>query len=377
MPSLLSILAVATSVLSTANAGAVMGFNSASTKSDGSPKMQADFEAEFRLAAGLQGAPGTFNSVRLYTNIQGATPSDPISAFPAAIATNTTLLLGIWTSGTDTIQPELDALNNAINQYGDSLAKLVVGLAVGSEDLYRNSVTGVANKAGIGAQPDVVANFINQAKKSLAGTALSSVPVGHVDTYNVWGNASNAAVLEASDFLGIDVYPFYENDQGDNSIDNALSLWNAAMVSAQAAAGSKPIWITETGWPASGANWGQAVPSVDNAKQYWDQIGCQLFGINNTWWYVLEDQNPSDTANFSVSADGTETPVWNLTCPIVDKTTTTPNPSGSGSGTGSGSPSSTSSGAKASGSKPSGASTVLPQTLVSMLLVALVAASIL
>jgi glucan endo-1,3-beta-D-glucosidase len=372
MPAFNTIIALAaTALLPSVNAGAVSGFNSASTKGDGTPKTQADFEAEFRLGSGLKGAPVPFNSVRLYTNIQGGTTNSPLSAFPAAVATNTSMLLGIWTSGTNTIQNELTALGAGISKYGDDFAKLVVGVAVGSEDLYRNSATGVANKAGIGAQPDVVANFITETRAFLANTSLAHVPIGHVDTFNVWGNASNAAVLKAVDFLGIDVYPFYENNLGNNSIANALPLWNDAMKQVQASAGGKPVWITETGWPASGAAWGDAQPTVANAKQYWDQIGCTLFGKTNTWWYVLEDENMSDTANFSVSDNGSTTPVWNLTCPLVSTSTAGVNGTSGTSGT-----SGTGTAASGSGTAKSGASAVVPQALAALLMVAFAAAAL-
>ena len=364
LTTLLTLAAVA--LLPAVDASAVMGFNSASTKADGSPKTQSDFESEFRLAAGLQGAPGSFTSVRLYTNIQGGTTDSPLSAFPAAVATNTSILLGLWASGTDSIQNELNALGAGIEQYGDAFTNLVVGVAVGSEDLYRNSATGIANKAGIGAQPSVVANFISEARSYLQNTSLARVPIGHVDTFNVWGNASNAAVLDAVDFLGIDVYPFYESNLGNNSIENALSLWNSAMQEVQAAAGQKPVWITETGWPASGAAWGDAQPSVANAKLYWDEIGCPLFGVTNTWWYVLEDENSSDTANFSVSLDGTTKPVWNLTCPPVATTT-------SGNGSSSGTDGSSSSAKPSASGAKSSAPMVAPQALAALLLAAFAA----
>jgi glucan endo-1,3-beta-D-glucosidase len=45
------------------------GFNYGAFFTDGSPKLQSDFEAEFKTAQNLEGAPGTFNSARLYTMI--------------------------------------------------------------------------------------------------------------------------------------------------------------------------------------------------------------------------------------------------------------------------------------------------------------------
>ena len=241
---------VAGALLAQNAAAAIAGFNSGATLADGSVKKLADFEAEFKAAAGLKGAPTSFNSVRLYTMVQGGTQNDPISAFQAAMTTNTTMLLGIWCSGTTSIQNDVDALKKAITQYGKKFTDLVVGISVGSEDLYRNSATGVSNKAGIGADPSIVAKFIGQVRSAVKGTLLEKTPIGHVDTWDVWGNSSNKAVVDAIDFLGTDAYPYFESNKGDNSIDNALTLWNEAYDATKAAANGKPVWITETGWPS-------------------------------------------------------------------------------------------------------------------------------
>ncbi|KIV99004.1 uncharacterized protein PV09_09283 [Verruconis gallopava] len=393
MRSLPSILAGSLLARSVA-ADVIAGFNSGSTFADGSIKQQSDFEAEFKAAAGLEGAPVKFNSVRLYTMVQGGTTNDPISAFPAAIATNTTMLLGIWCSGTTTIQNDLDALSSALNQYGSDFANLVVGISVGSEDLYRNSATGVANKAGVGADPSVVAGFISQVRDTVKGTLLENTPIGHVDTWDVWGNSSNKAVLDAIDFLGVDAYPYFESNKGNNSIENALTLWDEAMQAVTAAAGGKPIWITETGWPATGPDWGEGVPSVANAKTYWDEVGCTLFGKTNTWWYTLRDSNPADEAQFAITDNLSTTPKFNLTCPpqkaATTGTTTGSTTSATGSITngtspatggesGSSSSSSSSSAAGSSGSavasaSGSGSASIAPHSLLAAVI--LVAATI-
>jgi glucan endo-1,3-beta-D-glucosidase len=60
---------VAASALVASALGATQGFNYGSTFTTGAPRMQSDFEALFKTAQGLQGAPGTFNSARLYTMV--------------------------------------------------------------------------------------------------------------------------------------------------------------------------------------------------------------------------------------------------------------------------------------------------------------------
>ncbi|KAI1550867.1 Exo-beta-13-glucanase [Pyrenophora tritici-repentis] len=155
----------------------IMGFNSGSTDDKGNAKTQDDFEKEFRTAKGLQGAPGNFTTIRLYTNIQQGSDNEPIAAFPAAIATNTKLLLGIWASGTNNIDGELKALSAAVKQYGTKLTDLIVGCSVGSEDLYRNSVDGVKAKAGVGNSAELIVKFIKDTRQALANTPLKDVKI--------------------------------------------------------------------------------------------------------------------------------------------------------------------------------------------------------
>lgn len=81
---------------------------------------------------------------------------------------------------------EITALKAAISQYGNDFAKLVVGISVGSEDLYRDSPTGVNANAGVGADAATIASYIVQVKAAVAGTILSEVPIGHVDTWTAW-----------------------------------------------------------------------------------------------------------------------------------------------------------------------------------------------
>ena len=83
-----------------------------------------------------------------------------------------------------------------------------------------------------------------------------------------------------------------------------------------AASQGKPVWITETGWPVSGPTSNQAVPSVDNAKTYYDGVACIAFASDiNTWWYTLQDTGSSPS--FGVVDAGAPppiTPLYSLGC---------------------------------------------------------------
>ena len=81
-----------------------------------------------------------------------------IEAIPAAIETNTRLLLGIWASAEDNpnettkrdelVDRQIKALSDAIQEHGASFTALIDGISVGSEDIYRNTERCRASGAG-------------------------------------------------------------------------------------------------------------------------------------------------------------------------------------------------------------------------------------
>ncbi|KAL8689728.1 MAG: hypothetical protein Q9224_004577 [Gallowayella concinna] len=303
--------------LAAASAQVYQGFNYGSVFTNGAPITEQDYEREFNTAKQLQGTSGRFTSARLFTTIQAGTPNAPTEAIQAAKVTQTKLLLGIFLSSTDeAFNNELTALRSAITQFGQDLVDLVIGISVGSEDLYRISPTGIENKSNPGEGPDAVVRRINAVKQALSTTILRSKPVGHVDTWTAYVNSSNAAVIDAVDFVGVDAYPYFQTTQA-NSIENGESLFFEAYNATVAVSGGKPVWITETGWPVSGPNSGQAVANLANAETYWDEVGCRVFGQVNTFWYTLRDSFPNaPSPSFGVVGSTlSNTPLYDLTCP--------------------------------------------------------------
>ena len=247
---------------------------------------------------------------------QGNTANEPISAIPAAISTKTSMLFGLWASaGEDAFNNEIEALQKTIDQYCDRLDGLVAGISVGSEDLYRISPTGIQNGENPGANPDTLVNYISRVRDTVKGSCLSNAPIGHVDTWTAYANSSNQALIEACDWLGMDAYAYFENTK-PNSIENGASLFQEALANTKAASGGREVWITETGWPVSGKESGEAVASPKNARTFWKEVGCPLFGTTNTWWYTFQDSAPT-TPNPSFGVIGSELttkPLYDLSC---------------------------------------------------------------
>lgn len=273
-----------------------------------------DFATEFKRAKNLAGTNHNFTSARLYTMIAPGTTNTPIGAIQAAVDTKTTLLLGMWASaGQAQFDNEVAALKNAITQYGTKFTDLIAGISVGSEDLYRVSATGIQNNSGAGAGPAQIVKYIKQVRAAIKGTAAASAKVGHVDTADVWTNTTNASVIKNVDWLGMDEYPYYETTKA-NGIKNAHARFYENFDNTKAAAGGKPVWVTETGWPASGATSGKAVASKVNAQKYWKNVGCTLFGSVNTWYYILQDPGANPSFGVVPGDNLAGAPLYSLAC---------------------------------------------------------------
>lgn len=252
-----------------------------------------DFATEFAAAQKLSGTSG-FNSARLYTMVEYGTTDTPSSAFQAAIDTGTSLLLGVWCSGGQTVVTnELNALKAAVKQY-PKLNSHVVGISVGSEDLYRKTAS-AAN----------ILDYISQTRTAMS-TAGVNWQLGHVDTANIWSESDGQSVIDKIDWIGADVYPYYSSGS-----PSSLSDFTSGIA---AIPDSKPVWVTETGWPTSGSFAStSSVANTGNAQTYWKTVGCgHLFGKTNTWWYTFYD---GDVAlPFGVSGSASGSPKYSLAC---------------------------------------------------------------
>lgn len=265
------------------------------------------------------GAPG-FSSARLYTALdQDSEEPKPHPAFKAAGDTKTAVLIGLAASlGDEDFQKELKALEAVLSDkngiHGNLVSRnLIVGISVGNEDFYRQSIQGtpMAKTQGDGSQPDVIMKQINQVRdllKKQNPSLVNKIPVGHADTWRMWIRedfgkqlltANETMDFQPIDFIGMQEFIYWEG----YDVHNWTSYRTEALAAVKAAAGNIPVWATETGWPVSGpkccdkdtnaeAKQGLlAWPGKDEAQIIWNGVGCQtLFAgtgddARNTWWY--------------------------------------------------------------------------------------------
>jgi len=269
------------------------GFNiGANLASNGACKAQSDWERDFSTMAGL---PGGFTSARLYASSDCDTLAN---AVPAALAHGVQLLVGVWAEDGNHYNAEKQALLNAINNYGHDW---ILAVSVGSEDLYRANT-----------DDGTLAQQIYDVRGMLTTVIPSDqMPqVGHVDTWTAW--VTNATqTIQASDFIGTDGYPYFQNTDINDAYNTFWQSVDAVRNTVNNVHPGAWVWITETGWPITGNSAGAAVPSGQNAQQYWNSVACDAFNSGHTFWYTLQDY--SSNPSFGV-VDSNYNPIINLNC---------------------------------------------------------------
>lgn len=126
--------------------------------------------------------------------------------------------------------------------------------AVGNEVMYRDDLT-----------EDELLEFIARVKNSIP----SNIPVGYVDAYYEF--SAKPRITEMVDLILCNCYPFWEGCAFEYSLPYMKNMYYQAMNAGQ----GKRVIITETGWPSQGTNLHGAIPSYENARNYF--INTQLW----------------------------------------------------------------------------------------------------
>ena len=131
-------------------------------------------------------------------------------------------------------------------------------LAVGNEVLLREELT----------EQELI-EYISRVKQAVPGLNVS-----YVDAYFQFED--HPALANACDTLLVNCYPFWEECPADYALLYMKDMYHRALK----AANGKRVIISETGWPSSGDASGAAVPSYQNAMQYF---------INTYMWADEDD----------------------------------------------------------------------------------------
>lgn len=254
------------------------GWNLPSNNRDATCKRPIDWAADFQYINRVfkpQYLAGR-TAVKIFNAAQCDTAANVVGP---AIKANMKVLIGLGArENNGEFAREKAALNSAIKAHG---CDWLVAVSVGSEELYRKEVT----PERMAAQLQDVRGLVRQYPGS-----CKTIPIAHSDTTGAWMDKANAPVVQASDIIIHNAYVYWEGAD----IAVAQSHLAGAIGAVNNAVGGKEAWIGETGWPTAGATNKQAVPSIANARRYWELMKCPTMGGplygTSSFWYGAFDQ---------------------------------------------------------------------------------------
>lgn len=172
------------------------------------------------------------------------------------------------------------------------------GFIVGSEALYRDDMSASALSSKIDEVKDLLKDI-----KDKDGNSYSSVPVGFVDSWNVLVDGLAEPVIKTADFTFANAFSYWQGQTKNNASYSFFDDIMQALQVIQTTKGSTDIdfYVGETGWPTKGTHFEASEPSVDNAKDYFQEAICAIraWGVNVAVFEAFDEAWKPDTSGTS------------------------------------------------------------------------------
>lgn len=124
--------------------------------------------------------------------------------------------------------------------------------------------------------------YINRVRQSIP----AGIPVTTADVYGQL--LAHPSVLSNVDVVMANFYPYWEGVR----VDLAIGVLHARYADLKAAAGTKPVFVSETGWPSAGNQIGDAIPTPENASFYFLNF-VSWARANNVQYFYFESLDES------------------------------------------------------------------------------------
>lgn len=214
---------------------------------------------------------------------------------PAAETAGFQVMFGIWPTDDDHFAEEKAALQSYLPNISRDTVKV---FTVGSEALYREDMTATELAAAITSIKELLADITDK-----NGDSYGDIPVGSVDSWNIWVDGGSLPAIKAADFVFANAFSYWQGQAMNNASYSFFDDIMQALQVVQTAKGSTDItfWVGETGWPSEGTAFESATPSVANAKSYWKEAICALrgWGVNVCVFEAFDEAWKPDTSGTS------------------------------------------------------------------------------
>ncbi|KAF3283584.1 hypothetical protein EYR41_005347 [Orbilia oligospora] len=253
--------------------GYFAGFNVGAYTNTGACKTLQDWRNELKQVKACRSSHFSFTVVKIFTTSQCSALKNALQA--AKEVGGIKVWAGLWATPRTTFDSDKNELGRQIL---GSNGNLILGVSVGSEELFRGSLSS-----------GQLAGYIWDVKGMIQNSyGKTNVPIGTSEGIAPLLNPANQQVLDASDAVLLTSYPYY----GGSRVDLALKAFQQGWWALGAKMAGKTLIVGETGWPSKGKTIGQAVPTVPNARQYFKAIACWMrtTGKPFFWFSAVDEQ---------------------------------------------------------------------------------------
>lgn len=214
---------------------------------------------------------------------------------PAAEDAGFQVMFGVWPTDDSHFEAEKQALKDYLPNISVDTVKVI---SVGSEALYRDDLSASALASKISEVKDLLKDI-----KDKNGKSYSSVQVGFVDSWNVLVDDGSQPAIKAADFTFANAFSYWQGQTKQNASYSFFDDIMQALQKIQSAKGSTDIdfWVGETGWPSEGTSFESSDPSVDNAKEFWQDAICAIraWGVNVAVFEAFDEAWKPDSSGTS------------------------------------------------------------------------------
>mmetsp|Transcript_3927 Transcript_3927/g.3812 ORF Transcript_3927/g.3812 Transcript_3927/m.3812 type:complete len:307 (+) Transcript_3927:55-975(+) len=299
-------LTVLAAAVSSVSAIGDLAFNIGVKDNSGNCKSSDEYESDFSVLESQSKIVKTY-AVSDCNTLQNLGPAAEEAGFQ--------VMFGIWPNDDAHFDEEKQALKDYLPKISVDTVKV---FTVGSEALYRGDLTA-----------DELADKIQDIKDTLKdikdknGKSYSSVQVGTVDSWNILVDGGSKPAIDAADFVFANAFSYWQGQTSKNASYSFFDDIMQALQTIQTAKGTDiDFWVGETGWPTDGTNFESADPTLENAKNYWQNAICAMrgWGVNVAVFEAFDEAWKPDTSGTSDVEkhwgvyDSNNKPKYDLSC---------------------------------------------------------------